>query len=569
MSLSFSSGVEPLKKETNPLSLLQEWKAASMLLAASLERYVNECHRIKDVQLNLAHALGNTSQIWDMFDDMDEELARLESYPSKLRQARVEVSVARNRSPKLAPIMDLPQELLAHIFELVLFAEYRDRFILDEFDYAGHKLEPLMHPNILSSVCTYWRQVATNTPSLWVHIDLSVSGEHKEKYYARASRFIRKASNALLFVRIHHLAPSDPNDVQQLTTWLAPIVGQIYSLNIFIGNPLFKETLGSVLQCWLEHGTPGTVKELSFLCYGFFHDLPRWLIKHTSASNPTSSQLNVSSERFEEFFQPIVFLRLEGSFPPWRSQAYHGLVYLHLGTGYIEEVELIDLLSLSPRLRTLCFGIPIVDTRPRNTPIIPVPLPLLEILSLTRMNIDSVWSLLRLVAPGSGPLKLSLGNDFSNSEDSFTQIEEVQAFIQRSNITTAHLTGRMDSGDIWFPKTCSDFPQLHTLTLNQYSLCNYVTDVAENLFEAICPSLRELCLVRCELEINLLVRLLRTHSIQVLRIAGCTMLIDNGPMKSLEELEHELFTLIPNVKNYEDCKGGYSDFYLNWKFDYL
>ncbi|KAG8747472.1 hypothetical protein FRC12_014060 [Ceratobasidium sp. 428] len=192
MNLGFSSGVEPLKKETTPLSLLQEWKTASILLATSLERYVNGCHRIKDVQPNLAHAFNNISQIWDVFDDMDRELARLESYPSRLRQARVEVSVARNRSPKLAPIMALPQELLVYIFELALFAEYRDRFILDEFNYTGYKLEPLMHPNILSSVCTHWHQVVTNTSSLWAHIDLAVSGENKEKCYARASRLVKR-----------------------------------------------------------------------------------------------------------------------------------------------------------------------------------------------------------------------------------------------------------------------------------------------------------------------------------------------------------------------------------------
>ncbi|KAG8747471.1 hypothetical protein FRC12_014059 [Ceratobasidium sp. 428] len=273
---------------------------------------------------------------------------------------------------------------------------------------------------------------------------------------------------------------------------------------MFLENPLFKETLRSVLHCWFEHGTP----------------------EPASTSGSTLSQLNVSLERFEGFFQPIMRLRLEGSFPPWSSRAYHGLVHLQLDAGSIEEVELINLLSSSPRLRTLSFSIPVSGLKPRNAAIIPVSLSLLKTLNLDRMDINDVWSLLRLVSPGSGPLKLSIGiASFNTTENSFTRIEEAQAFLQRSNITKVRFTGGMDNRDIWFPRAFSEFPRLHTLTLSEYSFCNYEKHAPFNPYSAaICSSLRELYLVRCRLDTNLLERLLRIHSIQALRIAGCTVL---------------------------------------------
>ncbi|KAG8777395.1 hypothetical protein FRC12_000385 [Ceratobasidium sp. 428] len=550
-----------------PLDLaLREWKTASSLLATSMERYINACHGLKSVYPNPSHTSNNTSPIWDVFDDMDKELDRLESYPSKLRQARVEVSLVRNQSPRLAPIMILPRELLEHIFELVLLAEHWEFCILDDshldapVDWA---FEPHKYPDTLSCVCTYWHQVVTNTPSLWARIDLVVSGRHMAKNYARASRLVKRSASLPLFVRMHSPGLPSSNDIQQLTSWLTPIANRIYSLDMSEGRPC-KDMLTSVLRCWFEHGTPGTVKELSLVRRGGYnpsHD-HGFIVGPTSAPIPNSWSFDIiSPQRFEAFFRPIEILRLDGLFPLWHSQAYHGLVHLKLWTGRIKEAELINLLSQNPQLRTLAFNLDVLNTQPRDNPVTPIRLPQLEILSLYETADTELWSLLRLITPGSGPIRLSLRIDSITATNNFTQTEEIRAFIQRSNITAIYVIGAENDRDTWFPRTLSSFPQLRTLALDYYSLvhCDAVG------YGSVCSSLRELCLMHCTIDINVLKRLLGTHSIQVLRV-GSHRILDGGP-QSLEELQNELSKHVSNVKCYQFAESSSnSDLYLNWDF---
>ncbi|KAG8698456.1 hypothetical protein FRC09_007225, partial [Ceratobasidium sp. 395] len=455
-----------------PLDLaLREWKTASSLLSASMERYVNACHGLKNAYPNPSYAFNNTSPIWDVFDDMDKELERLESYSSELCRARVEVSLVRNRSPRLASVMTLPQELLAYIFELVLLAEHWHYCIPDDY----HLDEPHRHPDTLSGVCTYWHQVVTNAPSLWSRIDLVVSGRHMAKHYARASRLVKRSAGLPLLVRIHSPGLPNSKDIQQLTSWLAPIPNRIYSLDMSDGRQS-EDMLTSVLRCWFEHGTPGTVKELSLVRHGMYrpnHDY-RFIAGTTLEPSPNSwPSGTVLLQRFEAFFRSIEILRLDGLFPFWYSQAYHGLVHLKLCTGCIKEVEIINLLSQNPQLRTLALNLDVLDTQPRDTPVTPVHLPQLEILSLYRVVDAQLWSILRLIAPGSGSIRLSLGINSTIATSSFTQAEEMRAFIRRSNITAIYIIGADNSRDTWFPQTLSSFPQLRTLALDYYYLAEH------------------------------------------------------------------------------------------------
>ncbi|KAG8708870.1 hypothetical protein FRC09_000986 [Ceratobasidium sp. 395] len=536
-----------------------------------MERYINACHRLNDAYPNSTYVLNYTSSIWDVFDDMDKELDRLESYQHELRQMRVDVSQIRNRSPRLASIMILPRELLSYIFELVLLAEHWD-YVVPDFISPDDYLEPLRHPNILSGVCTYWHQVVTNTPSLWAYIDLVVSGQHKKKHYTRASRLIKHTASLPLSIRIHSPAPSESKDIRRLTKWLAPVAHRIRSLDMSEGLPS-KEMQSSVLKCWFEHGVPGTVKELGLVRFGRYHEdrkhRYRFIEAATSAPSPNSWQLAVSQQRFEALLQPIEILRLGGLFPHWHSQAYHGLVHLKLYTARIKEAELINLLSQNPQLRTLSLDIEVLKTQSRDTAVTPIRLPQLEILSMFRMvDATKLWSILRLIAPGSGPLRMSFGIDPTIVTADFTQSKEIRAFIQRSNVTAIWVNGTYTNGthvngdenkDIWFPQTLSSFPQLRTLALHNYSL------VQNNAvrYDSVCPSLRELCLMDCNIDLNLLEPLLETHSAQVLRLGGCRMV--DGEPQSLEEIQNELSEYVSNLKCYEfhDATG---DPYFNWDF---
>ncbi|KAG8787367.1 hypothetical protein FRC12_015653 [Ceratobasidium sp. 428] len=517
MDLAFHAG-----PQLSHSDFVKEWQAASGLLATSMKRYVNVLRLLRDIYPSLNHVLDNTSSVWNLFDDMDNELTRLESYHSELHQVRAEISQARNRSPRLARIMVLPRELLAYIFELVLLAERRDYVRLEDLD----TLDPPKHPDTLSTVCKYWHQVVINTPSLWAYIDLVVSGQRKKKHYTRASRLIKHAASVPLSVRIHSPESSNSKHIQQLTDWLAPITNRIYSLDMSEGIPS-KEMLSAVLKCWLEHGVPGTVKKLNLLRYSrkARNHSYRFLEGDTLTPSPNCWQIGVSQRRLDEFLQPIEILKLDGLFPRWHSQAYHGLTHLRLDAGRITEVELINLLSQSPQLHTLAFNLEILNTEPRDTPVIPIRLPQLEILALDDMEDVNVRSLLRLITPGSGPLRLYLRIHSTIPAANLSQTEELHAFIQRSNVTSLHLTGTTEDADTWFPQTLSYFPRLRSLALDDYSLTQH--DTAE--YNSVCPSLRELHLFSCHIDIDLLERLLRVHSIQFLRVIDSTVVGDRFP----------------------------------------
>ncbi|THU78886.1 hypothetical protein K435DRAFT_699142, partial [Dendrothele bispora CBS 962.96] len=93
-------------------------------------------------------------------DDYDTEIARLETAISLLKRKRacLEGHMVKYRS-LLSPIRRLPPELLSLIF-LLCRGELENRFILYE---SGTKMPAV----VLTQVCTGWRQVALDTPSIW------------------------------------------------------------------------------------------------------------------------------------------------------------------------------------------------------------------------------------------------------------------------------------------------------------------------------------------------------------------------------------------------------------------
>ncbi|KAG8708871.1 hypothetical protein FRC09_000987 [Ceratobasidium sp. 395] len=552
MDLAFHTG-----PELSHFDFIKEWQVASGLLATSIKRYVNVSRLLRDIYPRLNHVVDNTSSVWNLFNNMDNELTLLDFYQSELHQVRAEVGQARNRSPRLAPIMVLPRELLAYIFELVLLAERRDYVGLEDLD----TLDPPRHPDTLSVVCKHWHQVVINTPSLWVYIDLVVSGQHKKKHYTRASRLIKRAASLPLLVRIHSPARSSSKHIQQLTDWLAPVANRIYSLDMSEGQPS-KEMLSAVLKCWLEHGVPGTVKKLNLLRYSrqARNHSHRFLEGDTMTPSANCWQIGVSQQRLDEFFRPIEILKLDGLFPHWHSQAYHGLTHLKLDTGRITEAELINLLSQSPQLRTLAFNLEILNTEPLDTPVIPIRFPQLELLVLDDMEDVNVGSLLRLIAPGSGPLRLYLGINSTIPAANLAQTEELHAFIERSNITSLHLSGTKKDADTWFPQALSHFPRLRLLALNDYSLIQH--DTAE--YNSVCPSLRELYLFDCNIDINLLERLLRAHSIQFLRVVDSRVVGDEVLSLYTKEIQDMLSSLVPHVTCYKLVEDNYAEPYLDW-----
>ncbi|KAG8792393.1 hypothetical protein FRC12_006247 [Ceratobasidium sp. 428] len=332
------------------------WAIACTQLDASVQTYF-------DVSFTLGAASQDPLRVFsptlESSENIDDKIHRLDLNIQKLQQARVTLCLARTCNAKLAPINRLPREILSHIFELLVISEYWElSFGRNEHEEDGStgscqfKLPKQQYT--LSQVCTHWQQVMT-TPALWSRIDLVMSGKYQEVFYARASHFVSRAGNAPLIIQIHEPTHSSPSDIQRLTEWLAPVAGQIYSLDVSEGLAT-HEMVDSVLRTWLKHGTPGTVKELTLSANSGVHFI-------APVPGPGSAQWEyiISSEGFENFFRPITMLRVSNVFPRWESHAYYGLTHLQLGDGSITEAQLVAVLFSSPLLCTLSFGLAITD----------------------------------------------------------------------------------------------------------------------------------------------------------------------------------------------------------------
>ncbi|THU78881.1 hypothetical protein K435DRAFT_603695, partial [Dendrothele bispora CBS 962.96] len=103
-------------------------------------------------------------------DDYDTEIAQLETAISilKHKRARLEGHIAKFRS-LLSPIRRLPPEILSLIFIL------RCEGFGNSFNSVEHYID--LPAVVLSQVCTGWRKVASDTPSIWSDLDFSLGWE--------------------------------------------------------------------------------------------------------------------------------------------------------------------------------------------------------------------------------------------------------------------------------------------------------------------------------------------------------------------------------------------------------
>ncbi|QRW13354.1 F-box-like domain protein [Ceratobasidium sp. AG-Ba] len=477
-------------------------------------------------------------------------------------------------SIKPAHIDLLPDELLLNILEIVVFEDLWDVLVVLKEPVVGEDGVVCLpdYPERLSRVCWLWRKLIMRACVLWSYIDVIASGPLAQKSYNRACYFIQRAADAPLFVRVHETTPCESHETKRLAAWLQPLFKQIYSLDVTEGfsSPSLA-IIFSVLDTWFEYGTPGGVKELSLECTQDFRQ-PQF-INSASTSSPADWNFSISSELLERFLEPITLLRLDGVHAHWGTRAYRGLTHLQLAGGEIQETDLLNILSHNQHLRTLSFGLSVVERRSEHILPFPVRLPDLRILNIEMARMTEIWDTLRFIAPGPQPLSLALGFDEDDSSQDTIKSAQGRAFFQRSNVTKCHV--RMDPEILqlkWFPELLGEVPRLRTLCLQEGKLIgNYSMNHNGNLQNRrSSPDLRELCIFDCVIDHDEFKQLLHTHSIEVLRIAGCRILSDGlKAIKSIHEVETELSGLVPDVRCYEEMIYDPRDPRTIWDYAYF
>ncbi|KAG8728938.1 hypothetical protein FRC12_021387, partial [Ceratobasidium sp. 428] len=278
------------------------------------------------------------------------------------------------------------------------------------------------------------------------------------------------AADVPLSIRIHQsrrFVNLEPDYIRKLTRWLAPVAKRIYSLEL--SEDSTPVVLNATLCCWLEHGVPGTVRELRLWAPSSDRHKLKYIQPRSRSDVPVPWRINLSATELDAFLEPITVLYLDGKFARWDSHAYRGLTHLLLSDSSIKEDQLIGILSNSPQLRSLTYTLLIKHKKLRKFPPPPVNLPNLETLVLRTLRNTDLWAILRLLAPGPKPLTLSLTVWMSYRSYDFAETPEARAFFQRSNIQACHLDTHGWARETWFPDILYKIPNLRRICLQIHS----------------------------------------------------------------------------------------------------
>ncbi|CAE6420514.1 unnamed protein product, partial [Rhizoctonia solani] len=152
--------------------------------------------------------------------------------------------------------------------------------------------------------------------------------------------------------------------------------------------------------------------------------------------------INATKDEIEDSFDRLAVLHLYGIFPLWSSAAYHNLVDLRLLStdewSRIREAELVAILKASPGLRILHFELIIIDPTPPAEGVTVV-LPDLQVVNVAAFGgVMQLYpsDLLRLLSPGTKPLRLSLEGYNIQEKSVLTQVE---SFFARSRVVNLYI----------------------------------------------------------------------------------------------------------------------------------
>ncbi|CUA78032.1 hypothetical protein RSOLAG22IIIB_12999 [Rhizoctonia solani] len=413
--------------------MIEELDAASEYLSAALERYINVC-------LGVQHSYTRENRFpqitYQHSRQVDAELAMITHYDTQLQKAKSLISQVRNLSLDLVPVHSLPPELVTRIFHFALAPEPHEPDWSRDPKGVGFP----QSPDYLAQVCSRWRQIAFTSSSLWNHLNFALHMSRYQGHLPRARSYVARSNQLPLQLYI-----SEHFDLKQydpaLFTFLRSIASRTSALEYHSGG---TKCLALVLKSLLCSSTPSILTKLvlnstSGHLNAFLLTPETWTDLDDNGLQNMSLYLNISDKKLESILAPLTILHLRGIFPRWSSAAYHNLVDLRLNSAFrysqcsIRESNLVSILKASPGLRIFHFGLHIKHP---GTQITAVSLERLEVVNIraicTYAKPLEVGSILRLIAPGKQPLRLTIENAVYEEGPS---LEETARFFERSNIT--------------------------------------------------------------------------------------------------------------------------------------
>lgn len=309
----------------------------------------------------------------DIHTAVYEEAASLASYQNLIAATREKLLRLHNAFNLFSGISRLPVEILARIFALSVesFRSYRvkDRSLDRSIGQV----------NAIAGVCSYWRNVAINTPSLWSYID-----------------FDRMSQAELIPLWLERTRNCPLDIVSQSDIDLQPAVhSQIkYVRSIFIR--IKNDSGDDWVSEWYNSGAPRTLTSLAIAQAQLHVSFP-------------ARNIAASREHLVDLFHSLSTLHLENVLVNWDLMECRSLVTLSLSWVDITAENIQKILSTNSKLQR----IDLTDLNPSESYQTTILAPSVQLSQLRTLNLYFVYSIewasiLGMIVPGSHGLTLQL-----------------------------------------------------------------------------------------------------------------------------------------------------------------
>ncbi|KAG8713202.1 hypothetical protein FRC08_013572 [Ceratobasidium sp. 394] len=287
-----------------------------------------------------------------------------------------------NRRTSLTPINALPLEILSRI--LALSKQYCNHLPLEDHSYD------------ITTVCTRWRQLAINTPSLWTHIDVGPVTP-----ITSTRLLLERTKDTLVHIHVYEPQPAlglDPEDVEletcKVIALLKPHIRRVRSLDLE-SYAYSASFVSPILNMWLDRGSANPPGSL------FVHRPYCNSLLSVDEENEPGTRVS-QSKNSKKMLRSLGTLHLRGAIFPWDSGAYHDLTDFRLH-GWDFDIllpvsQFVGILSTSPALVILKLAYITITRTDGWNQATPTTLSCLKVLDLVRLKADSLALLLPLIA---------------------------------------------------------------------------------------------------------------------------------------------------------------------------
>ena len=204
------------------------------------------------------HAVEEGCDVWDEIVELDTLLGRL-----RLKRYDLKRKINRFHSPI---VCQLPPDVTAIIFEFCLpdFTDYQmDRLsAVSPFTCFTKLKEDLSIPLSLGAICSYWREIAWSTPSLWSSLFIHAPGVRDSSSSSHtmpsgiAREWLARSGQLPLSIRILHILVTFEHSQHWSISLInilpvGPILTSIclsVTIDIFMQPPLYSNPFDSNAQ---------------------------------------------------------------------------------------------------------------------------------------------------------------------------------------------------------------------------------------------------------------------------------------------------------------------------------